>query len=129
MLGGEAIEHDISIVSDIGLLHSLGIRNRGVYGARPANRYANHQPRIIMNRFTTRKHAGDGRQKHWAGRETGRRFYSNDITARLSMSLNNTTRRCRARTLMSSVAISPLRSRWALMMAWTTVAQRPYPAH
>lgn len=41
-----------------------------------------------MNRFTT-KHAGDGRQSTGAG-ETGRRFYSNDITARLSMSLNNT---------------------------------------
>ena len=37
MLGGEAIEHDnfSSIVNDIGLLHSLGIRLVVVYGARP----------------------------------------------------------------------------------------------
>ena len=37
MLGGEAIEHEnfSSIVNDIGLLHSLGIRLVLVYGARP----------------------------------------------------------------------------------------------
>jgi amino-acid N-acetyltransferase len=37
MLGGEAIEHEnfSSIVNDIGLLHSLGIRLVVVYGARP----------------------------------------------------------------------------------------------
>lgn len=37
MLGGEAIEHEnfSSIVNDIGLLHSLGIRTVVVYGARP----------------------------------------------------------------------------------------------
>nr|WP_312884955.1 hypothetical protein [Candidatus Sodalis endolongispinus] len=37
MLGGEAIEHEnfASIVNDIGLLHSLGIRLVLVYGARP----------------------------------------------------------------------------------------------
>ncbi len=37
MLGGEAIGHEnfSSIVNDIGLLHSLGIRLVVVYGARP----------------------------------------------------------------------------------------------
>ncbi len=37
MLGGEAIAHENfpSIVNDIGLLHSLGIRIIVVYGARP----------------------------------------------------------------------------------------------
>ncbi len=53
MLGGEAIEHEnfSSIVNDIGLLHSLGIRLVVVYGARPqieANR-----PPITMSRSTT----------------------------------------------------------------------------
>lgn len=47
MLGGEAIEHEnfSSIVNDIGLLHSLGIRLVVVYGARPqidANLAAHH---------------------------------------------------------------------------------------
>lgn len=47
MLGGEAIEHEnfSSIVNDIGLLHSLGIRTVVVYGARPqidANLAAHH---------------------------------------------------------------------------------------
>ena len=51
MLGGEAIEHEnfSSIVNDIGLLHSLGIRLVVVYGARPqidANLAAHHHEPI-----------------------------------------------------------------------------------
>ena len=55
MLGGEAIEHEnfSSIVNDIGLLHSLGIRLVEVYGARPqiaANLAApHHEPLYHKN--------------------------------------------------------------------------------
>lgn len=55
MLGGEAIEHDnfSSIVNDIGLLHSLGIRLVVVYGARPqidANWRSIVTSRFIINK-------------------------------------------------------------------------------
>ena len=52
MLGGEAIEHEnfSSIVNDIGLLHSLGIRLVVVYGARHKSTLT--LPLIITNRFT-----------------------------------------------------------------------------
>ena len=55
MLGGEAIEHDnfSSIVNDIGLLHSLGIRLVVVYGARP--QIDANLPNIAMSRFITNK--------------------------------------------------------------------------
>lgn len=53
MLGGEAIEHEnfSSIVNDIGLLHSLGIRLVVVYGARP--QIEANPPPITMSRSTT----------------------------------------------------------------------------
>lgn len=67
MLGGEAIEHEnfSSIVNDIGLLHSLGIRLVVVYGARPqidANLAAHHhEPLYHKNiRVTDAKNAGTG---------------------------------------------------------------------
>ena len=70
MLGGEAIEHEnfSNIVNDIGLLHSLGIRLVVVYGARPqidANLAEHHH-------------------------EQAAGMLQLEITARLSMSLNNT---------------------------------------
>ncbi len=54
MLGGEAIEHEnfSSIVNDIGLLHSLGIRLVVVYGARP--QMTQIWLRINTNRCITR---------------------------------------------------------------------------
>ena len=89
MLGGEAIEHEnfSSIVNDIGLLHSLGIRLVVVYGARPqidANLAAHHhEPLYHKNiRVTDAKTLELGKQA--AG------TLQLDITARLSMSLNNT---------------------------------------
>lgn len=118
MLGGEAIEHDnfSSIVSDIGLLHSLGIRLVVVYGARPqidANLAAHHhEPIYHKNTRVT-----DAKALELVKQAAG--LLQLDITARLSMSLNNTP--LQGAHLMSSAAISPLRSRWALMMAWTTV--------
>ncbi len=61
MLGGEAIEHDnfSSIVSDIGLLHSLGIRLLASVFALSWCMARDRKstpiwPRIIMNRFTTK---------------------------------------------------------------------------
>ena len=53
MLGGEAIEHEnfSSIVNDIGLLHSLGIRPVVVYGARP--QIDANPPLTTTSRFTT----------------------------------------------------------------------------
>ncbi len=55
MLGGEAIEHEnfSSIVNDIGLLHSLGIRLVVVYGARP-QKSTQIWLRITTNRCITR---------------------------------------------------------------------------
>ena len=89
MLGGEAIEHEnfSSIVNDIGLLHSLGIRLVLVYGARPqidAN-LAEHQ-----HQPTYHKHirVTDSKTLELVKQAAGQ--LQLDITARLSMSLNNT---------------------------------------
>ena len=89
MLGGEAIEHEnfSSIVNDIGLLHSLGIRLVVVYGARPqidANLAAHHhEPLYHKNIRLT-----DAKTLELVKQAAG--TLQLDITARLSMSLNNT---------------------------------------
>ncbi|EED0699670.1 amino-acid N-acetyltransferase [Escherichia coli] len=89
MLGGEAIEHEnfSSIVNDIGLLHSLGIRLVVVYGARPqidANLAAHHhEPLYHKNIRVT-----DAKTLELVKLAAG--TLQLDITARLSMSLNNT---------------------------------------
>ena len=89
MLGGEAIEHEnfSSIVNDIGLLHSLGIRLVVVYGARPqidANLSAHHhEPLYHKNIRVT-----DAKTLELVKQAAG--TLQLDITARLSMSLNNT---------------------------------------
>ncbi|EFJ6844145.1 TPA: amino-acid N-acetyltransferase [Escherichia coli] len=89
MLGGESIEHEnfSSIVNDIGLLHSLGIRLVVVYGARPqidANLAAHHhEPLYHKNIRVT-----DAKTLELVKQAAG--TLQLDITARLSMSLNNT---------------------------------------
>ncbi|EHI1182358.1 amino-acid N-acetyltransferase [Escherichia coli] len=89
MLGGEAIEHEnfSSIVNDIGLLHSLAIRLVVVYGARPqidANLAAHHhEPLYHKNIRVT-----DAKTLELVKQAAG--TLQLDITARLSMSLNNT---------------------------------------
>ena len=89
MLGGEAIEHEnfSSIVNDIGLLHSLGIRLVVVYGARPqidANLAAHHhEPLYHKNIRVT-----DAKTLELVKQAAG--TLQLDVTARLSMSLNNT---------------------------------------
>lgn len=89
MLGGEAIEHEnfSSIVNDIGLLHSLGIRLVVVYGARPqidANLVTHHhEPMYHKNTRVT-----DTKTLELVKQAAG--TLQLDITARLSMSLNNT---------------------------------------
>ncbi|ROJ10094.1 amino-acid N-acetyltransferase [Escherichia coli] len=89
MLGGEAIEHEnfSSIVNDIGLLHSFGIRLVVVYGARPqidANLAAHHhEPLYHKNIRVT-----DAKTLELVKQAAG--TLQLDITARLSMSLNNT---------------------------------------
>ncbi|EFM0153504.1 TPA: amino-acid N-acetyltransferase [Escherichia coli] len=89
MLGGEAIEHEnfSSIVNDIGLLHSLGIRLVVVYGAHPqidANLAAHHhEPLYHKNIRVT-----DAKTLELVKQAAG--TLQLDITARLSMSLNNT---------------------------------------
>lgn len=89
MLGGEAIEHEnfSSIVNDIGLLHSLGIRLVLVYGARPqidANLAEHHhEPLYHKNTRVT-----DAKTLDLVKQAAG--MLQLDITARLSMSLNNT---------------------------------------
>ncbi|MCZ0517107.1 amino-acid N-acetyltransferase [Escherichia coli] len=89
MLGGEGIEHEnfSSIVNDIGLLHSLGIRLVVVYGARPqidANLAAHHhEPLYHKNIRVT-----DAKTLELVKQAAG--TLQLDITARLSMSLNNT---------------------------------------
>ena len=89
MLGGEAIEHQnfSSIVNDIGLLHSLGIRLVLVYGARPqidANLASNQHEPIYHNHIRVT----DARTLELVKQAAGQ--LQLDITARLSMSLNNT---------------------------------------
>lgn len=89
MLGGEAIEREnfSSIVNDIGLLHSLGIRLVVIYGARPqidANLAAHHhEPLYHKNIRVT-----DAKTLELVKQAAG--TLQLDITARLSMSLNNT---------------------------------------
>ncbi|XBS69001.1 amino-acid N-acetyltransferase [Acerihabitans sp. KWT182] len=89
MLGGEAIEHEnfANIVNDIGLLHSLGIRLVLVYGARPqidAN-LAVHHLEPIYHKHTR---VTDAQTLELVKQAAG--LLQLDITARLSMSLNNT---------------------------------------
>ncbi len=89
MLGGEAIEHEnfSSIVNDIGLLHSLGIRLVVVYGARPqidANLAAHHHEPLYHKNIRVTDAQTLELLKQAAG------TLQLDITARLSMSLNNT---------------------------------------
>ena len=89
MLGGEAIEHDnfSSIVNDIGLLHSLGIRLVLVYGARPqidAN-LAAHRHEPVYHKHTR---VTDAKTLELVKQAAG--TLQLDITARLSMSLGNT---------------------------------------
>ncbi|MCD1125102.1 amino-acid N-acetyltransferase [Jinshanibacter sp. LJY008] len=89
MLGGEAIEHDNfgSIISDIGLLHSLGIQLVVVYGARPqidANLAVHNKPSVYHKHTRVTDAESLELVKQAAGR------LQLDITARLSMSLNNT---------------------------------------
>ncbi|MBJ3813823.1 amino-acid N-acetyltransferase [Shimwellia pseudoproteus] len=89
MLGGEAIGHEnfANIVSDIGLLHSLGIRLVVVYGARPqidANLAAHHHEPLYHKQIRVTDATTLDLVKQAAG------LLQLDITARLSMSLNNT---------------------------------------
>ncbi|WP_214219803.1 amino-acid N-acetyltransferase [Rosenbergiella nectarea] len=89
MLGGEAICHEnfLSIVSDIGLLHSLGIRLVVVYGARPqidAN-LLEHNIEPTYHKYTR---VTDAQSLELVKQAAGR--LQLDITARLSMSLGNT---------------------------------------
>ncbi len=89
MLGGEAIEHEnfSNIVNDIGLLHSLGIRLVVVYGARPQidGNLAEHHHEPIYHKNTR---VTDAKTLEWVKQAAG--LLQLDITARLSMSLNNT---------------------------------------
>lgn len=89
MLGGEAIEHENfpNIVNDIGLLHSLGIRLIVVYGARPQieKNLQAHQCEPVYHKNTR---VTDARTLELVKQAAGQ--LQLDITARLSMCLNNT---------------------------------------
>ncbi|CAM3803008.1 amino-acid N-acetyltransferase [Rouxiella silvae] len=89
MLSGEAIEHEnfTNIVNDIGLLHSLGIRLVVVYGARPQidTNLSEHNYEPIYHKNTR---VTDARALELVKQAAG--LLQLDITARLSMSLNNT---------------------------------------
>ncbi len=89
MLGGEAIEHEnfSSIVNDIGLLHSLGIRLVVVYGARPQidATLAEHHHEPVYHKHTR---VTDAKTLELVKQAAG--LLQLDITARLSMSLGNT---------------------------------------
>jgi amino-acid N-acetyltransferase len=89
MLEGEAIEHDnfFGIINDIGLLHSLGIRLVVVYGARPQieNSLHAHHVKPIYHKHIR---ITDGPTLELVKQVAGQ--LQLDITARLSMSLNNT---------------------------------------
>ncbi|WP_350304684.1 amino-acid N-acetyltransferase [Photorhabdus viridis] len=89
MLGGEAIAHENfpNIINDIGLLHSLGIRLIVVYGARPQieENLATHHYEPIYHKHTR---VTDNRTLELVKQSAG--LLQLDITARLSMSLNNT---------------------------------------
>ena len=100
MLGGEAIEHDnfSSIVNDIGLLHSLGIRLVVVYGARPqidAN-LAEHRHEPVYHKQTR---VTDAKTLELVKQAAG--MLQLEITARLSMSRSTFTRRFRKATGMA----------------------------
>lgn len=89
MLGGEAMEHEnfAGIVNDIGLLHSLGIKLVVVYGARPqidASLTAHHYEPLYHKHTRVTDSVTLELVKQAAG------MLQLDITARLSMSLNNT---------------------------------------
>ncbi|QTF09605.1 amino-acid N-acetyltransferase [Brenneria izadpanahii] len=89
MLGGEAIEHEnfANIVNDIGLLHSLGIKLVVVYGARPqidSNLTTHHYEPLYHKNIRITDSTTLELVKQAAG------MLQLDITARLSMSLNNT---------------------------------------
>ena len=114
MLGGEAIEHEnfSNIVNDIGLLHSPGIRPVVVYGARPqidAN-LAEHHHEPVYHKQTR---VTDAKTLELVKQAAG--MLQLEITARLSMSLNNTPLQEPISTL--SAATLSLPSRWASMTA------------
>ncbi len=114
MLGGEAIEHEnfSNIVNDIGLLHSPGIRPVVVYGARPqidAN-LAEHHHEPVYHKQTR---VTDAKTLELVKQAAG--MLQLEITARLSMSLNNTPLQGPISTL--SAATLSLPSRWASMTA------------
>jgi amino-acid N-acetyltransferase len=113
MLGGEAIEHEnfSNIVNDIGLLHSLGIRLVVVYGARPqidAN-LAEHHHEPVYHKQTR---VTDAKTLELVKQAAG--MLQLEITARLSMSLNNTPLQGPISTCQRQL-LSP--SRWASMTA------------
>ncbi|MDC9592625.1 amino-acid N-acetyltransferase [Xenorhabdus sp. IM139775] len=89
MLGGEAIAHDnfADIVNDIGLLHHLGIRLIVVYGARPQieQNIAEHHYSSVYHKHTR---VTDAKTLDLVKQAAG--LLQLEITARLSMSLNNT---------------------------------------
>ncbi len=89
MLSGEAIEHENfpTIVNDIGLLHSLGIRLVLVYGARPQIDY-NLDWHQILPVYHNHTRVTDARTLELVKQAAGQ--LQLDITARLSMSLSNT---------------------------------------
>ncbi|PHM62097.1 amino-acid N-acetyltransferase [Xenorhabdus ishibashii] len=89
MLGGEAIAHEnfSNIVNDIGLLHNLGIRLIVVYGARPQieQNIAAHNCQSIYHKHTR---VTDTKTLDLVKQAAG--LLQLEITARLSMGLNNT---------------------------------------
>lgn len=89
MLGGEAIKHKNfpHIVNDIGLLHSLGIRLVVVYGARPHIDAMLQQYQYPMQ-YHKHTRVTDVRTLELVKQAVGQ--LQLDITAHLSMSLNNT---------------------------------------
>jgi amino-acid N-acetyltransferase len=89
MLGGEAIEHDnfCNIINDIGLLHSLGIHLVVVYGARPQID-ANLKLHNKSSHYHKNIRVTDAEALELVKQAAG--LLQLDITARLSMSLNNT---------------------------------------
>ncbi|PHM72142.1 amino-acid N-acetyltransferase [Xenorhabdus kozodoii] len=89
MLGGEAIAHEnfTNIVNDIGLLHNLGIRLIVVYGARPQieQNITEHHCQSVYHKHTR---VTDAKTLDLVKQAAG--LLQLEITARLSMSLNNT---------------------------------------
>ncbi|MDC9607024.1 amino-acid N-acetyltransferase [Xenorhabdus griffiniae] len=89
MLGGEAIAHEnfSNIVNDIGLLHNLGIRLIVVYGARPQieQNIAEHHCQSVYHKHTR---VTDATTLDLVKQAAG--LLQLEITARLSMGLNNT---------------------------------------